>query len=62
MVLNFMYMPRVARTAFAELPHHTTQRGNRHEPVFFEDEDRIFYLSWLKAYCKIKGFVPFYFV
>ena len=50
MVLNFMYMPRVARTVFADLPHHITQRGNRREPVFFEDEDRIYYLRWLKEY------------
>jgi putative transposase len=50
MVLNFMYMPRVARTVFADLPHHITQRGNRRETVFFNDEDRVCYLSWLKEY------------
>jgi len=43
-------MPRVARTVFADLPHHITQRGNRRETVFFNDEDRICYLSWLKEY------------
>jgi putative transposase len=50
MVLDFMYMPRVGRSVFADLPHHVTQRGNRHETVFFNDEDRICYLSWLKEY------------
>jgi hypothetical protein len=55
MVLDFMSMPSIARTVFANLPHHITQRGNRREPVFFKDEDRIFYLSLLKDYRKIKG-------
>ena len=43
-------MPRVARTVFAGLPHHVTQRGNRRETVFFVDEDRVCYLTWLKEY------------
>jgi putative transposase len=50
MVLDLMYIPRAARTVFPDLPHHITQRGNRREPVFFKDEDRICYLSWLKEY------------
>jgi REP element-mobilizing transposase RayT len=32
-------MPRVARTVFADLPHHITQRGNRREDVLFDDEE-----------------------
>jgi putative transposase len=44
-------MPRLARTVFAGLPHHVTQRGNRREDVFFTDDDRRAYLAWLKAYC-----------
>jgi len=44
-------MPRLARTVFADLPHHVTQRGNRREDVFFTDDDRRAYLAWLKAYC-----------
>jgi putative transposase len=44
-------MPRLARTVFAGLPHHVTQRGNRREDVFFTDEDRRTYLDWLKSYC-----------
>lgn len=34
-----------------DIPYHITQRGNRRENVFFNDEDRIFYLSLLKEYC-----------
>ncbi len=43
-------MPRLARTVFAHLPHHITQRGNRREDVFFDDEDRETYLQWLGEY------------
>jgi putative transposase len=43
-------MPRLARTVFANLPHHITQRGNRREDVFFSDEDRQTYLKWLGEY------------
>ncbi len=45
-------MPRLARTVFAGLPHHVTQRGNRREDVFFSDDDRRAYLEWLKEYCE----------
>lgn len=44
-------MPRQARTIFANVPHHITQRSNRREDVFYTDEDRETYLSWLKEYC-----------
>lgn len=50
MGLDFMCMPRVARTVFAGLPHHVTHRGNGRETVFFNDDDRICYLTWLKEY------------
>jgi len=43
-------MPRVARTIFAHIPHHITQRGNRRGDVFFTADDYISYLSWLKEY------------
>lgn len=43
-------MPRLPRTVFSGLPHHVTQRGNRREVIFFTDEDREAYLSWLKEY------------
>jgi len=45
-------MPRLARTVFAQVPHHVTQRGNRRENVFFTDDDRRAYLGWLKEYCE----------
>ncbi len=45
-------MPRVARSVFAGVPHHVTQRGNRRENVFFSDEDRRVYLAWLGDYCQ----------
>lgn len=48
-------MPRIARTVFAGIPHHITQRGNRREPVFFSDDDRRRYLTWLAAYCRKHG-------
>ena len=44
-------MPRQARTVFAKVPHHITQRGNRREDVFYTDEDREIYLTWLQEYC-----------
>jgi putative transposase len=44
-------MPRLARTVFAGLPHHITQRGNRRDNVFFAEEDREIYLEWLEEYC-----------
>ena len=43
-------MPRLARTVCARVPHHITQRGNRHEDVFFTGENRETYLAWLKDY------------
>ena len=45
-------MPRLARSVFADIPHHITQRGNRREDVFFTDADRLIYLEWLKFYCE----------
>ncbi|MDX8405174.1 MAG: transposase [Mariprofundus sp.] len=45
-------MPRLSRVVFAGLPHHITQRGNRREDVFFNDEDRLAYLEWLHLYCE----------
>lgn len=45
-------MPRLARSVFAKMPHHITQRGNRREDVFFDDEDRAVYLGWLREYAQ----------
>lgn len=33
-------MARIARFAVPGLPHHVTQRGNRGEPIFFDDNER----------------------
>ena len=46
-------MPRLSRTVFPGIPHHITQRGNRREDIFFTDEDRVAYLSWLREYCEL---------
>lgn len=46
-------MPRQARTVFAGVPHHITQRGNRREDVFYTDDDRSSYLNWLQDYCQM---------
>ncbi len=43
-------MPRIARLCAEGYPHHITQRGNNKETVFFDDEDRRFYLDALKRY------------
>ncbi len=48
-------MPRLARSVFPNLPHHITQRGNRREDVFFDDEDREAYLEWLRDYADDHG-------
>ncbi|MDA0740211.1 MAG: hypothetical protein O2999_14435 [Nitrospirae bacterium] len=45
-------MPRLARTVFAKVPHHITQRGNRREDIFLTNDDRETYLAWLEEYCQ----------
>ncbi|MBN4047773.1 hypothetical protein JYT75_00475 [Oceanicaulis sp. AH-315-P02] len=42
-------MARLARIVIPGLPHHVTQRGNRHEQVFFGDDDYCAYLDMLRA-------------
>jgi len=49
-------MPRIARVCAINYPHHVTQRGNNKEAVFFDDEDKAFYLKTLGAYSKKRGF------
>ena len=48
-------MPRIARTVIEGLPYHITQRGNRRQEVFFTDDDRRRYLSWLRDYSERFG-------
>ena len=43
-------MPRSARICAIHFPHHVTQRGNNREAVFFDDDDREFYLKILGKY------------
>lgn len=45
-------MPRVSRIIAPGQPHHVTQRGNNHAPVFFDDEDRTTYLQLLAGYAE----------
>lgn len=45
-------MPRIARAVATDYPHHITQRGNNRAQVFFDDEDRTFYLSTLQKYAR----------
>ena len=40
-------MSRLARMVVPDLPHHVTQRGNRREPIFFEDDDQQIYCDML---------------
>jgi putative transposase len=40
-------MARLARIVVPSLPHHVTARGNRREPIFFEDGDQEVYLDLL---------------
>ena len=42
-------MPRIARIVIPHYPHHVTQRGNRRQRVFFNDEDYIFYKKTIAA-------------
>ncbi|WOE74573.1 transposase [Alterisphingorhabdus coralli] len=40
-------MARLPRIVIPGIPHHVTQRGNRREQVFFEDDDYALYLDLL---------------
>ena len=44
-------MARLARVVLPGYPHHITQRGNRRQPVFFQETDYRFYLELLKEWC-----------
>lgn len=45
-------MARLPRVVIPGIPHHITQRGNRREQVFFEDEDYELYLDLLSDAAK----------
>jgi putative transposase len=48
-------MARLSRIVIPGVPHHVTQRGNRRLPVFFSDEDRLFYLRLLGEAAQASG-------
>jgi putative transposase len=44
-------MARIARVVLPGCWHHVTQRGNRAQTVFFDDDDRRLYLDLLRTQC-----------
>lgn len=44
-------MARMARLVVPHHPHHVTQRGNRRQPVFFDDDDYRVYLDLVRDAC-----------
>lgn len=48
-------MPRTARIAIPDVPHHVTQRGNNRQDVFFVDDDWRVYLSLLREHSEKYG-------
>jgi putative transposase len=48
-------MARLARVVIPGLPHHVTQRGNRRQQTFFNDEDYAAYLELMREWCGEKG-------
>jgi putative transposase len=48
-------MARLARVIVPGLPHHVTQRGNRREPIFFEDGDQEVYRDLLAEQVRRRG-------
>ena len=50
-------MARLARIVVPDCPHHIVQRGNRRQNVFFNENDRHFYLETLNENAKKYGIV-----
>jgi putative transposase len=44
-------MARLARVVVPGVAHHVTQRGNRRQPTFFQDDDYAAYLALLGEWC-----------
>jgi putative transposase len=44
-------MARIARVVAPGIPHHVTQRGNRRQQTFFNDEDYRAYLDLMSEWC-----------
>ena len=48
-------MARLARLVIPGLPHHITQRGNRRQQTFFNDEDYAAYIELMAEWCREEG-------
>ena len=48
-------MARFARVVVPDVPRHITARGNRREPIFFEDGDRDVYCDRLAEQTRKAG-------
>ncbi len=48
-------MARIARVVIPCLPHHITQRGNRRQQTFFNDEDYAAYVELMAEWCREQG-------
>ena len=48
-------MARIARVVIPGLPHHITQRGNRRQQTFFNDEDYAACLELMAEWCREQG-------
>ncbi|HHP7236466.1 MAG TPA: transposase, partial [Desulfobacterales bacterium] len=48
-------MARMARAVAPEYPHHVTQRGNRRQQTFFNDEDYQAYLGLMSHWSDVHG-------
>jgi len=44
-------MARIARAVAPGIPHHVTQRGNRRQQTFFNDQDYQSYLELMSQWC-----------
>jgi putative transposase len=43
-------MPRIPRVVAPEYPHHITQRGTNKSTIFFDDEDRTYFIQCLNSW------------
>jgi len=48
-------MSRLPRIIVPGIPHHVTQRGNRRQQIFMEDDDYALYRDWLAQACRSNG-------
>jgi len=48
-------MARLPRAVMPGVPHHVTQRGNRRQVVFFDDDDYRLYIELMAACCSDAG-------